>query len=425
MPSSSSSAAAAMMCCGSSPRRAAALAAQAAGGGFDEPPARMATKAEQLPPSALEERYEMHELCGSGKFAEVRRARRRSAEGARPEEFALKFIDKRVAHSDQSNVEREVDIALSLEHPNVVRSFHALETPQHVVLCMQLVDGLDAFEHYSAQADRLGPARVTPEKEVAGHCLDVLQALQYLHARGIAHRDLKLENIMITTGGRAVVVDFGCAGRVSSGESGGGGGGGGVMKTMCGTLEYAAPELLLSEPYGVACDIWSLGVVAFILLSGGDRPFWDGNQKKLIRMVSDGSGKHKHSYRDASWTKRSLTCRGFIDSCLTKDPDQRPSAASLLANAWMQLASRGEDVPAVATPVAEAEPPQSHDKEALASSHADSAAETTPAEGDAVTKALQARRRFRLAGHTIGAVVRWRSFTETVSVRRELVDTSA
>ena len=418
------------MCCGASPRKAAAVAAQAAGGGFDGPPqplpARMSTKAEQLPPAALEERYEMHELCGSGKFAEVRRARQRSSDGSRPEELALKFIDKRVAHSDHSNVEREVDIALCLDHPNIVRSFHALETPQHVVLCMQLVDGLDAFEHYSAAADRLGPAQVTPEKEVAGHCRDVLQALQYLHARGIAHRDLKLENIMVTKGGRAVVVDFGCAGRISSAESGSGGGSGGVgvMETMCGTLEYAAPELLLDQPYGVGCDIWSLGVVAFILLSGGDRPFWDGNQKKLIRMVSDGSGKHKHNYRDASWTKRSLTCRGFIDSCLTKDPQQRPSAASLLGHAWIQLAPRSENVAQTVASIAEAEPPRSRDKEALAGSLADSEAETAP-EGDAATKALQARRRFRLAGNAVGAMVRWRSFTETVSVRRELVATSA
>ena len=413
------------MCCGSSPRRAAAAAAAATGGGWDAPPPAppptMASRAEQLTMSELEERYETREICGEGKFAVVRRARLRSVGGAtEPQELALKFIDKRVAHRDESNVEREVDIALSVAHPNVVRSFQALETAQHVVLCMELVDGLDAFEHYSAQAERLGPVGLAPEREVAGHCRDVLQALEYLHARGIAHRDLKMENIMITAGGRAVVVDFGCAGRVSSGESGGVVG---VMHTMCGTLEYAAPELLLDAPYGVACDLWSLGVVAFILLSGGDRPFWDGNQKKLIKMVSDGSGKHRHSYRGAAWTKRSLSCRAFIDSCLTKDPTHRPAATTLLAGAWMQLAPRpSEAAPGAAVHIAEAEPPQSHDAIPRASSGLHSEAAD---EDDTASKALQARRRFRLAGHTIGAVVRWRSFADTPTLRRELVDSSA
>ena len=419
------------MCCGSSPRRAAAAAAAATGGGWDTPPPAppptMASRAEQLTVSDLEERYETREVCGEGKFAVVRRARLRSVGGTtEPQELALKFIDKRVAHRDESNVEREVDIALSVAHPNVVRSFQALETAQHVVLCMELVDGLDAFEHYSAQAERLGPVGLAPEKEVAGHCRDVLQALEYLHARGIAHRDLKMENIMITKGGRAVVVDFGCAGRVSSGESGGVVG---VMHTMCGTLEYAAPELLLDAPYGVSCDIWSLGVVTFILLSGGDRPFWDGNQKKLIKMVSDGSGKHKHSYRGASWIKRSLTCRAFIDSCLTKDPTHRPDATTLLAGAWMRLAPRSEAAPAGAEQIAEAEPPQSRDVVATARASSIAGARTSllseaADEEDAANKALEARRRFRLAGHTIGAVVRWRSCAETPSVRRELVDSS-
>ena len=514
------------LCCGSSPRKAAARAAESGGGGFDDvpPPPVMAPRAEQLPSNReLEERYELLEVRGSGKFAQVRRALARSQEqgdGKPPQELALKLIDKHVAHRDESNAAREVEIALSVTHPNIVRSFCALETPQHVVLCMELVGGVDAFEHYSAQSQRPGGPRQAAEAEVALHCRDIMQGLAYLHAQGIAHRDLKLENVMITEAGRAVVVDFGCARR--AGPGGGSGGGGGVMETMCGTLEYAAPELLREVPYGVGCDIWSLGVIVYILLSGGDRPFWDDNQKKMIKMVttdddgddddtgrSKSSHKYRHSYRDASWSTRSLTCRGFIDSCLTKDPIKRPHAPQLLEHAWMERA--GPPRPTPATPAAaaaaaaaavvvvvvpEAEPP-SHSQlplppqlgapraDNIIGAAAGAAAEKEEEDGLLLASALQeaarnrqerqerggvgvvvaananaiamamsdsdaeqlllveqqhqrgvaARRRFRLAGHTIGAMVRWRHWStsgsgsgsgnslergESPSLRREL-----
>jgi serine/threonine protein kinase len=153
-------------------------------------------------------------------------------------------------------------------------------------------------------------------------------ALAYLHARRVAHRDLKPENILLALpeGGAdgAAAVKLGDLGFAKAVPPGGG------LLTSCGTPSYVAPEILKGEPYDCACDMWSLGVILYILLCGY-APFASQNQAELFRAIVAG----RVAFDSPAWDGVSPDARALVRRLLTTDPRRRATAADVLAAPWL------------------------------------------------------------------------------------------
>jgi calcium/calmodulin-dependent protein kinase I len=195
----------------------------------------------------------------------VKLARRR----ANPEEeVAIKVIHRRVLEANPSLV-REIQLLRSLRHPHIIRLLEVFRTKDHLYLVMECARGPELF-------DRICETDNYSEQDVRNVVLQLLDALNYLHDQGIAHRDLKPENILFDSEcADAIVklVDFGTA-RGSDGAPNG-------MCTPVGTLGYKAPEIWAASSYDQAVDMWSLGVIVYIMLCGR---FWGGGGGGLVWM---------------------------------------------------------------------------------------------------------------------------------------------
>jgi len=154
-------------------------------------------------------------------------------------------------------------------------------------------------------------------------------AIQYQHKFGIVHRDLKLENIMMSDGtdnAMPKIVDFGLAKIIGPGAT---------ATEPFGTLGYVAPEVLLKKPYTFSCDVWSFGCCLYALLSGS-LPFDHESQKETIRMTVE----DKLVFDLPCWESLSKDCKDLISQLLVKDPSKRISLDQALKNPWFEQASR-------------------------------------------------------------------------------------
>jgi calcium/calmodulin-dependent protein kinase-4 len=154
----------------------------------------------------------------------------------------------------------------------------------------------------------------------------VLSALEYSHAKNIVHRDIKPENILYANSSDDSLIkisDFGFAKTVDEDT---------IMRTFCGTIGYCAPEVVLKKPYSSAVDLWSLGVVLYILLCGYE-PFWDedgeaGVTRKIVRA--------EYEFESPYWDDISEPAKELVKQLMCANPDKRPTAAEALSNPWVQ-----------------------------------------------------------------------------------------
>uniref|UniRef100_A0A8C6PPT5 Doublecortin-like kinase 3 n=1 Tax=Nothobranchius furzeri TaxID=105023 RepID=A0A8C6PPT5_NOTFU len=228
-----------------------------------------------LTPSDVERCYEIGRVIGDGNFAEVRECRRRHDDQI----LAVKIVERSKLTGREHMMQNELSLLGSLCHPRVVQLLAHHHTQTHSYLVMELVGGGDLFE---AISDR---GRFS-EAEAGLMVLDVSDALSYIHSKSIVHRDLKPENLLIekVTAGvcRLKLGDFGLAMVVTE-----------PVFTICGTPTYVAPEILRETGYGVAVDVWALGVILYILLS-------TFSSSKPRHSDSVSPQQHKHSSRPPS-----------------------------------------------------------------------------------------------------------------------------
>jgi serine/threonine protein kinase/Tfp pilus assembly protein PilF len=302
-------------------------------GGADEADAPAASA---LPPGARVGPYELIRLLGAGGMAEVWLARR--ADGAFKREVALKL--PRLAHAQvglEARFARERDILASLEHPHIARLYDAGVDPQGLpYLAMEYVQG-ESLTLW-CDAHRLGL------RERLGLFLQVLEAVQYAHAKQVIHRDLKPSNILVTDSGQVRLLDFGVARLLEADDTGPM-----ALTSLYGralTPDYASPELLRGDPIDARSDLYSLGVVLYELLTG-TRPY------RLKRAVSIGVldqaiatlEVEKPSLqlepvaatdRDGTVEQLARQLRGDLDAivlkALAKEPAQRYASAASLAD---------------------------------------------------------------------------------------------
>ncbi|XP_054632441.1 death-associated protein kinase 2 isoform X3 [Dunckerocampus dactyliophorus] len=282
----------------------------------------------------VEDFYDIGEELGSGQFAVVRRCTEKSTSL----EYAAKFIKKRQSRASRRGVrreeiEREVDILQQIQHPNVVALHDVYENRTDVVLILELVSGGELFD-FLARKESLC------EEEATQFIKQILDGVQYLHSKRIAHFDLKPENIMLLDRNvslpRIKIIDFGLAHKMEAGAD---------FKNIFGTPEFVAPEIVNYEPLGLEADMWSIGVITYILLSGAS-PFLGETKQETLGNISAMS----YEFDEEFFSNTSELAKSFITQLLVKDTRKRMSIKDALNHPWIKSCGQPPDI---ATPDAE------------------------------------------------------------------------
>jgi len=212
------------------------------------------------------EEYEIEQSLGSGGYAEVRMATHMPT----GHKVAIKIYEKYklIDLQVKQNLIREIKILHRVSHPNIMRLFESIDTYNNVYLVTEYISGPSLHE-FLKQKERVD------EAEANRILLSLMEALNYLHARNISHRDIKLENIIINQEDNEIkLLDFGFA--VFSTKP---------LKLFCGTANYMAPEILQKKEYrGSAIDVWTCGILYYTLLTGRF-PFQAHTDRELTRRI--------------------------------------------------------------------------------------------------------------------------------------------
>ncbi|XP_073535649.1 serine/threonine-protein kinase H1-like isoform X2 [Phyllobates terribilis] len=261
------------------------------------------------------QRYDIKALIGRGSFSRVVRVEHRATR----QPFAIKMIETR-AKEGKEVCESELNILRRVSHHNIIQLIEVFETHDRVYMVMELATGGDLLDRIIAKGS-------FTERDATKVLHMVLDSINYLHGLGITHRDLKPENLLYYHPGadsKIVVTDFGLA-------NAGNKGGDWSMRTICGTPEYIAPEIILKKPYSNAVDMWALGVMTYFLLSGC-MPFEDENRTRLYRLILKG----RYSYLGDPWPSVSNLAKDFIDRLITVDYRDRSSASDAIQHPWIK-----------------------------------------------------------------------------------------
>ena len=276
--------------------------------------------------ATFEEAYELNEQLGKGAYAVVHKCTNKATK----EFWAVKIVDKsKAGPKDIDDVLHEVTMMKTVGyHPNVIQMKEFFDTPKNMYLILDLVTGGMLF-------DRIIQLKHYSELQASRVVKNLLLALEHIHSKGIIHRDLKPENLLLKHGDitsptdisyltDVALADFGLSGK-SPGQ------------TCCGSPTYVAPEVInvgylrtQKEPYDCKCDIWSLGVITYILLSG-KMPFHGKMYKETFQKIV----KNQWGFIGDIWDHVSAASKDFIKSMLTADPKLRPSATEALRHPWV------------------------------------------------------------------------------------------
>ncbi|KAM9322749.1 death-associated protein kinase 3 [Pholidichthys leucotaenia] len=268
--------------------------------------------------------YEMGEELGSGQFAIVRKCKEKST-GV---EYAAKFIKKRRLSSSRRGVsreeiEREVNILREIQHSNIITLHDIFENKTDVILILELVSGGELFD-FLAEKESL------TEEEATQFLKQILDGVQYLHSKRIAHFDLKPENIMLldknVPNPRIKLIDFGIAHQIKAGNE---------FKNIFGTPEFVAPEIVNYEPLGLEADMWSIGVITYILLSGAS-PFLGETKQETLTNIS----AVNYDFDEEYFSNTSELAKDFIRRLLVKDPKKRMTIDDSLEHPWIKVIKR-------------------------------------------------------------------------------------
>ncbi|KAI8145395.1 kinase-like domain-containing protein [Fennellomyces sp. T-0311] len=256
--------------------------------------------------------YKLLETLGIGEFGKVKLAQHVKT----GQKVAVKMIDK--SHTEKANirdkVEREIALLKRLSHPNIVKLFDVIETDRHIGMVMEYASGGELFE-YILNRDYL-------EEDVARPFFgQLISSVHYMHQKGVVHRDLKLENVLLLDDQEHIVItDFGFANNCTGQD---------LLSTCCGSPCYAAPELLVGTEYvGPAVDIWSCGVVLYAMLCGF-LPFDDHHNMSLL-------------YKDMLEAplmfppRVSQDARDLLRQMLEPNPDHRCNMETVLNHRWLE-----------------------------------------------------------------------------------------
>jgi len=263
------------------------------------------------------EKYEIGELLGSGNFSKVYKAKRK-ADGT---EWAIKVIEK--GGADKERLNTEISILKKVSHPSIILLEDVFEEGNKIYLVMERVYGGELF-------NKIVEIGSYSEDKACELVKQILEAIQYLHANNIVHRDLKPTNLLLKSGDseRIKIADFGLSKIVGPDMA---------MQTACGTPIYVAPEVLSGEGYDKSVDIWSVGVIMYIMLCGFP-PFFDEdeNMGELFEQIMTGDFDFPSPY----WDDISDDAQDLVEKMLVVEPAKRFTAEQCLKHPWFTSAKK-------------------------------------------------------------------------------------
>jgi len=263
----------------------------------------------------IEEVYEFGKVVGQGAFSVVREGTHRET----GEKLAIKQIAKQhITAADMKRLATEIEIMKKLKHNNIIQLIEVFDnSPDNLYLVMELVKGGELF-------DKIVDKGQYSEKDACNIVKQIVAAVQYMHDHGVCHRDLKPENLLCAGDDNEELVriaDFGLSKIFEHGEE---------LKTACGTPDYVAPEVLECKPYDMAVDIWSVGVITYILLCGYT-PFYANTHQELFQKITN----LEYDFPSPEWDSISNNAKDFIQKLLVKDPNKRLNAEQCIQHPWM------------------------------------------------------------------------------------------
>jgi serine/threonine protein kinase len=263
-------------------------------------------------PSVLTKNYEVGRLLGQGTFAKVYFARSIRTNLS----VAIKVIDKekvlKVGLVNQ--IKREISVMRLVRHPNIVQLYEVLATKSKIYFVMEYAKGGELF-------DKVAKGRLK-EDVAQKYFQQLINAVDFCHSRGVYHRDIKPENLLLDENENLKISDFGLSALTESKQQDG------LLHTTCGTPAYVAPEVINRQGYdGTKADIWSCGVVLFVLLSGY-LPFHDSNLMEMYRKIG------RAEFKCPNWFP--TDARRLLRKILDPNPSTRISMAEIKESSWFR-----------------------------------------------------------------------------------------
>ena len=276
-------------------------------------------------PGSITDKWTKIKELGSGSYGKVYRVENKLTKEIRA---CKELLKKQIADIDKFNI--EISIMSKCDHPNIIKLYEIYEDERHIYLIMEECLGGELFDRILTKMDS---GKMYSEKEAAIIFKQLMSAISYCHSQGICHRDLKPENILFLSkdeNSPIKVIDFGLSkifGEIAPihhnkkrKKK--------IMETRVGTAYYVSPEVLNGK-YDEECDIWSAGVILYIMLSG-DPPFNGENDNEIYRNII----KKKFTFPDEEWKNISNDAKDLISHMLC-DPDKRFTAQQVLQHNWI------------------------------------------------------------------------------------------
>ncbi|XP_061466321.1 serine/threonine-protein kinase 33 isoform X2 [Rhineura floridana] len=272
--------------------------------------------------AAIQQIYSFGRKLGQGSFGVVIEVTHRET-GMK---WAIKKVNREKAGSSAVKLlEREVSILKTVNHEHIIHLEQVFETPKRVYLVLELCEDGELKEILQRKGQ-------FTENETRHIIQSLASAIAYLHRKDIVHRDLKLENILVKSSDideeneiklNIMVTDFGLAVQKMGGSES-------MFQSTCGTPIYMAPEVISAHDYSQQCDVWSIGVIMYMLLCG-DPPFMAGSEEKLFEVIKKGD----LHFKQAIWDSVSEAAKHVLQLLLKVDPAHRITANELLDIQWI------------------------------------------------------------------------------------------
>ncbi|KAL6078330.1 Myosin light chain kinase [Balamuthia mandrillaris] len=272
----------------------------------------------------LTKKYEVKDELGRGAFSVVKLGINKKTK----EKVAIKIIDRRNVGADyEKNLKMEMEILKKVHHPNIIALNEMVEAGDRLYFVMELVTGGELF-------DRIVEKGSYTEEDAKILVKKIVSAIEYLHDKGIAHRDLKPENLLVKSiedDTEVKIADFGLSKIIDQDK---------MMQTACGTPGYVAPEVLTAEGYGHEVDLWSIGVITYILLCGFP-PFYSESVPEVFEQIM----KAEYDYPEEYWDEISDEAKDFINKLLVVDVEKRMTAKDALNHKWLKKSKKKDKKP--------------------------------------------------------------------------------
>ena len=266
----------------------------------------------------LLEIYDVKNKLGSGKFGLVKLGIHKKT----GQKVAIKIMKKSTMDSsDLELVRTEIEILKICQHPNIIRLYNVFENADYLYIIMEYCYGGDLFSYLENRHFRL------TEKRASTIIHQMSTAVYYMHSFGVVHRDLKPENVLMTSteeDSDIRILDFGLSKILGPYEK---------CDEPYGTLTYCAPEIIVDEPYSKPVDLWSLGVMTYLMVSG-KLPFNSEDENEIARQVVYDEPNYT---RNPIWKTISPECLDFIKRLLEKDQNKRMTIKEVLEHKWIKM----------------------------------------------------------------------------------------